>query len=332
MVKKGSPEALAFSGVRNCGLEGGLHDGARHCRDIDARGGNAFQGPLESLARRSKEIAVGHSYALKANAACPNRRSSNQVVSRKFLDPSRLKVDYKARDALPTGSRLRLGVHDKEIGDRPICDPRFLAANLPPARNFGREGPDRPEVAASLGLAQRRRANKRALHQSRQIVRNLLGCSLTLNSGDGALHVDQRESARKARACDRLGDGDPREEARSRAATLGRNLHAIQPEADPFRNNAGRERGFLSLQALGYRGDHLVRKSPRDSDKRALRRSEREREFSWILRRVRRFGHGLIRSGRLTRVYQSPMARPTGSGDRDAETMRLHGRQPAHRA
>src|SRR5208283_4283481 len=38
MVKKGSPEALAFSGVRNCGLKGDLHDGARHCRDIDARG------------------------------------------------------------------------------------------------------------------------------------------------------------------------------------------------------------------------------------------------------------------------------------------------------
>jgi hypothetical protein len=30
--------------------------------------------------------------------------------------------------------------------------------------------------------------------------------------------------------------------------------------------------------------------------------------------------HGLIRSGRMTRVYQSPMARPTGSGDRDAES------------
>jgi hypothetical protein len=260
----------------------------------------------------------------------PNRRSSNQVVSRKLLDPSRLKVDYKARDAFPTRSRLRLGVHDKEIGDRPICDPRFLAANLPPARNLGREGPDLPEVAASLGLAQRRRANKRALHQSWQIARNLLDCSLTLNSGDGALHVDQRESARKARPRDRLGDGDLREEARSRAATLGRNLHAIQPQADPFRNNARRERGFLSLQALGYRGDHLVRKSPRDSDKRALGRSEPERESSWTFRRVRGFRHGLIRSGRLTQVYQSPMAPPTGSGYRDAETTRLDRRQPAH--
>src|ERR1700722_16539152 len=87
MVKKGSPEALAFSGVHNCGLEGRLHDGARHRRDIDTRGGNALQGPLESLTRWSKEIAVGHSYAAKANAACPNRRSSNQVVSRKLLDP-----------------------------------------------------------------------------------------------------------------------------------------------------------------------------------------------------------------------------------------------------
>src|SRR5580693_1736092 len=163
MVKKGSPETLAFSGVRHGGPEGGLHDGARHCRDIDTRGGNAVQGPLESLTRRSKEIAVGHSYAAKVNAACPNRRSSNQVVSRKLLDPSRLKVDYKARDAFPTGTRLRLSVHDKEIGDRPICDPRFLAANLPAARNLGREGPDRPEVAASLGLAERRRANERAL-------------------------------------------------------------------------------------------------------------------------------------------------------------------------
>src|ERR1700722_11513184 len=221
MIKKGSPEALAFSGVRNCGPEGGLHDGARHCRDIDTRGGHALQGPLESVTRRSKEIAVGHSYAAKANAACPNRRSSNQVVSRKILDPSRLKVDYKARNALPTGSRLRLGVHHKEIGDRPICDPRFLAANLPPARNLGREGPDRAEVAASLRLAQRRRANKRALHQSWQIARNLLGCSLVLNSGDLALHGDQCESARKARPRNRLGDGDLCEEARSRAASLG---------------------------------------------------------------------------------------------------------------
>jgi len=104
-------------------------------------------------------------------------------------------------------------------------------------------------------------------NQSWQIARNLLGCSFTLNSGNGSLHVDQRESARKARARDRLGDGDLREEARSRAATLGRNLHAIQPQADPFRNNARRERGFLSLQPLGYRGDHVVRKSLRDSDK-----------------------------------------------------------------
>jgi hypothetical protein len=109
---------------------------------------------------------------------------------------------------------------------------------------------------------------------------------------------------------------------------LGRNLHAIQPQSDPFRNNGRRERGFLSLQALGYWGDHLVRKSPRDSDKRALGRSERERESSWTFRKVRRFRHGLIRSARLTRVYQSPMARPTGSADRDAETMRLYGRQP----
>ena len=119
MVKKGSPEALAFSGVRNCGLKGGLHDGARHCRDIDARGGNALQGPLEGLTRRSKEIALGHSYALKANAACPDRRPPDKFVGRKLLDPSRLKVDYKARDAFTTGARLRLRVHDKEIGDRP---------------------------------------------------------------------------------------------------------------------------------------------------------------------------------------------------------------------
>ena len=33
---------------------------------------------------------------------------------------------------------------------------------------------------------------------------------------------------------------------------------------------------------------------------------------------------------RLNRAYQSPMMRPTGSGDRDAQAMRPHGRQPAY--
>ena len=104
MVKKGSPEALAFSSVRNCGLEGGLHDGARHCRDIDTRGGNASQGPLEGLTRWSKEIALGHSYALKANAASGST-PPEAIVLVIGLGPSKSKITVRSLEPALTVTR-----------------------------------------------------------------------------------------------------------------------------------------------------------------------------------------------------------------------------------
>ena len=86
---------------------------------MDARGGNASEGHLERLTGRSKQIALRHSDAVKANAARSDRRPSDQFVRRKLFDPRRLKVDDEARYAFPSGARLRLGVQDEEIGDGP---------------------------------------------------------------------------------------------------------------------------------------------------------------------------------------------------------------------
>ena len=102
----------------------------------------------------------------------------------------RLKVEDEIRDAFASGARLRLGVKDEEIGDRSIRDPSLFSGDLPPARELCRDRPNRPKVAAGVGLGQRRRADQRAVHQFGTIARDLLGCSLPLDPGDAALHVD----------------------------------------------------------------------------------------------------------------------------------------------
>src|ERR1700722_183111 len=101
MINQGSSEALTFSRVINCGSESRFHHGARHCRDISARPRDALQGSLEGLTRRSKKIAIADLHTVKANRARADRCPSCQLVRRQLVDPRRLKVDDKARDAVP---------------------------------------------------------------------------------------------------------------------------------------------------------------------------------------------------------------------------------------
>ncbi len=90
MIKKAASEAPPLGGVRHGGSEGGFNERARHCRDMRACGGDALQGSLERLTWRSKEIAVGDLYAIKANAGCADRRPSDQSARRQPFDPRRV--------------------------------------------------------------------------------------------------------------------------------------------------------------------------------------------------------------------------------------------------
>ena len=82
MIKKGPSEALPLGRIGHGGSEGGFHERACHCRDMRASARDALQGSLERLTWRSKEIAVGDLYAVKANSGCADRRPSKAATFR----------------------------------------------------------------------------------------------------------------------------------------------------------------------------------------------------------------------------------------------------------